>query len=207
MHETWAETDRIAPAQGQVILGNRVFADQRGATGLDGVVVLISLVALAAFFGLALFMLEIRPTHKSKEAALQSLAESTATLIMSGPVVGIADPSRTSLESVKFILSSGGRHATPANLSQTATRVTYVDGDQALHIPATQWSATWLVGSGPLLDFGETVEVQVTLTGLSPLLAAQRPFTLRLLPGQGSTLLISRTTPPEFTPIVILNPG
>ena len=167
----------------------------------------MSLVALAAFFGLAVFMLGIRPTHKSEEAVRQSLAESTATLILSGPVVGIADERRTSLESVKFTLGSGGRYATPADLSQNVTRITYVDRDQALHIPATQWSATWLVGSGPNLDFGETVEVQVMLIGLSPPLGIRREFIIRILPGQGSTLLISRTTPPEFTPIVKLSRG
>jgi len=121
--------------------------------------------------------------------------------------VGTANADGTALDSVKFTLSSGGKSVEAADLSGAGTLISYLDKDQALNLPDSQWSTTWLIGSGPLLDHGEVVEVQVTLTGLNPALGTRRDFTIRVDPVNGSVLLIKRTTPIELTHFVDLTPG
>ena len=136
-----------------------------------------------------------------------SLAESSATLVLRGAVVGTSNRDGTALDNIKFTLSSGGMSFDAADLSGTGTVISYLDKDQALNIPDSQWSTTWLIGSGPLLDHGEQVEVRVALTGLNPALGTRRDFTIRVNPHNGSVLLINRTTPGELTRVVDLTPG
>ena len=56
----------------------------------------------------------------------------------------------------------------------------YVDRDQALNFPGTDWSTSWLIGNGPLLDPGEAVELHVGLAGLFPAQGARGDFTVRV---------------------------
>ena len=69
----------------------------------------------------------------------------------------------------------------------------------------TTWTATWLTGSGSLLNPGETVEITVPLNGLTTLLGINTEFTIQLKPTVGATLVVNRTTPAEFTTIMDFN--
>ena len=55
-----------------------------------------------------------------------------------------------------------------------------------------------------MLDPGESVEFNVDLRGLDPLLSASKEFTLQLTPGQGNTLIIKSTTPSKLAEFVEL---
>ena len=83
--------------------------------------------------------------------------------------------------------------------------LTYVDEDQALNIAASDWTVTWLTGSGVVLDPGEQVEIVVTLTGLTPRLGKSKEFSIQVKPQTGAVLLINRTMPPELFRSLSLN--
>lgn len=53
-----------------------------------------------------------------------------------------------------------------------------VDEDQAFNVATSDWTVTWLIGSGAVMDPGEQVEIVVTLTGMTPLLGTNKnsPF-------------------------------
>ena len=164
-------------------------------------------MAIASVFAWTIVTTGLGTAQKSQKIILSSLAESTATLVLRGAVVGITDPDITALDTIKFTLSSGGKSFDSADLSGTGTIISYLDKDQALNLPDSQWSTTWLIGSGPFLDRGEVVEVRVSLTGLNPALGVRRDFAIRVKPAKGSVILINRTTPGELTRVVKLTPG
>jgi len=164
-------------------------------------------VVIASLFAWTIVTTGVGTARKTQEIMLGSLLESSATLVLRGAVVGTTNADGTALDNVKFMLSSGGKSVKAADLSGTGTIISYLDKDQALNLPDAQWSTTWLIGSGPILDHGEVVEVQVALASLSPALGIRRDFTIRVNPVNGSVLLIHRTTPRELTPIVILTRG
>jgi archaellin len=82
--------------------------------------------------------------------------------------------------------------------------LTYIDQDQAETIPpTTNWSTSWLSGSGELLDPGERVDFDISLVGvLATPLTVSRQFTIRVQPTAGAPLIITRTTPAELTAVV-----
>ena len=164
-------------------------------------------MVIASVFAWTVVTTGVGTARTSQQITLNSLAESSAPLVLRGAVVGTANADGTALDNVKFMLSSGGESVEAADLSGTGTIISYLDKDQTLILPDSQWSTTWLIGSGPLLDLGEVVVVQVALTGLDPALGARRDFTIRVNPVNGSALLINRTTPVELTHFVDLTPG
>lgn len=161
-------------------------------------------MVIASVFAWTIVTTGVGTARKSERIILSSLAESSATLVLRGAVVGTTNTDMTALDTLTFTLTSGGQSFEAADLSGKGTIISYLDKDQALNLPDSQWSTTWLIGSGPLLDRGEVVEVQVALTGLNPALGTRRDFTIRVNLVNGSVLLINRTTPGELTRVVDL---
>ena len=125
-------------------------------------------------------------------------------MLQSG-VIGTANRDNSGLDSLRFTLTSGGKAAESVNLSYSNTTVTYIDQNQAVNLPFTNWSTTWWKGSGPVLDPGETMEITVTLAGvLTKPLGPSSDFTIRVNPDQGSVLMINRSTPDEIKPVVYM---
>lgn len=193
--------------KGLFALGNRVHNDHRGIQSLETAIMLCMFVVVASVLAFAVLTTGLAGAQKSQDVALEVLADSSATMALRGAVVGIANPAGTALDSVRLTLSAGGRSAQSADLSNESTIITYMDDAQAMNMDPSQWSTAWLIGSGPLLDAGEAVEVQVNLTALSPVLGTQREFFLRIRPEASPVLLLQRTTPREFTGVVALNRG
>ncbi|MBM3945698.1 MAG: hypothetical protein FJ317_09485 [SAR202 cluster bacterium] len=89
------------------------------------------------------------------------------------------------------------------NLAKTGVDsaiISYVDDNQAVNLSAAQWTATWLIGSGDLLDAGERVEIQISLSGgaLGTALGTSTRFKVEVKPTRGATLVFERTTPAEL---------
>ena len=55
------------------------------------------------------------------------------------------------------------------------------------------WSATWLIGSGAIVDPGDQVEMIVTLTNLTPLLTEKQEFSIQVKPSKGAIVIVNRT--------------
>ncbi len=175
-----------------------------GITGLETAIVLMAFVVVASVFAFAVLSTGLISAEKSKETALGSLSEASATLIVRDSVVGTSNSSLTALDTVKFTLSSATQADEAAEVSSASTVITYLDDDQALNLSTSDRTATWLIGSGPMLDAGEQVEITVTLSGLSPTLGKGREFAIQIKSADGAVVAIPRTTPVELKKIVEL---
>ena len=181
--------------------------DQRGITGLETAIVLIAFVVVASVFAFAVLSTGLLSSEKAKETVLGGLEETSSTLAIRGDIIGTANTGKTSLDSVKFTLSSAAQSADAVDLSTTGVVITYLDEDNALNCdnpvvvgtPKCSWSASWILGSGTLVDPGEQVEVTVTLSSLTPNgLEESKEFTIQVKPNKGAVVIVNRTTPAEF---------
>ena len=70
--------------------------------------------------------------------------------------------------------------------------ITYLDENQGINRGNPQsfdadtaecfWFSSWLIGSGDIIDLGEQVEITLTLTDLTPLLAEKIELPSKLSP-------------------------
>ncbi len=171
------------------------------------VIISLTLMAIAVVFAWSILNTGITAGERSKELIEEILADSTATLVLRGAVLGMSDGVPPALGDLKFTVSSGGKSYNAPDLSVEGTIISYLDRDQAMNVPPADWSSTWLIGSGPNLDVSELVEINIALKGLSPPLGAARNFAIRVHPLSGSVLMINRTTPRDLTRVVSMTRG
>ncbi len=193
-----------------------VLVDQRGITGLETAIVLIAFVVVASVFAFAVLNTGLLSSEKSKEAALGGLEETSATLSIRGRVIAAVNSGKTAIDSVKFNLTPASTSSESVDLSNTGTVVTYLDENQGINCENPQsfdsdantaecsWSAAWLIGSGDIVDTGEQVEMIITLTNLTPLLAEKKEFSIQVKPNKGAIVIVNRTLPGELQGITAL---
>ena len=95
--------------------------------------------------------------------------------------------------------------------------ITYLDENQGINRGNPQsfdgdadtaecsWSSSWLIGSGDIVDPGEQVEITLTLTYLTPLLAEKIEFTVQVKPNKGAVVIVNRVMPGELKGVMELN--
>ena len=193
------------------------FQNQRGITGLETAIVLIAFVVVASVFAFAVLNTGLLSSEKSKEAALGGLEETSLTLSLRGQVIADANSDKTAIDLVKFVVAPVSTTSESVDLSTTGSVITYtgsvityLDENQGLNCENPQsfdgdadtaecsWSSSWLIGSGEIVDPGEQVEITVTLTNLTPLLAAKKEFTIQVKPSKGAVVIVTRTLPGEL---------
>ena len=175
--------------------------DERGITGPETAIILIAFVVVASVFAFAVLTTGLLSSEKAKEVTLSALEQTESTLALRGGVVGVSDATNTSLVNVRFQLNTASAGSGGVNLSATSTILSYQDDDQFLNLTASDWTATWLIGTGPMIDPGEAVDISVDLSGLSLLLGASKEFTVQIKPSKGAVLIVNRTTPAELRPV------
>ena len=171
------------------------------------IIISLTLMAIAVVFAWSILNTGISTGERSTKLIEEILAESTATLVLRGAVLGISAGEPPALGDLRFTISSGGKSYDAPDLSVDGTIISYLDQDQAMNVPPADWSSTWLIGSGPNLDSSELVEINIALKNLSPPLGAARDFAIRIHPLSGSVLMINRTTPRELTRVVSMTRG
>ena len=167
------------------------------------------LAALAAVGAILLLVVVARAcSSEDDETVIVDIMEhAEPTFVYRGSVIARSTSTPNSVTNIVFqvIITPGGD---PVNLSDTGTNaaiVTYNDKAQSVTLAAGNWSATWTTGSGDLLDPGETVEIDVTVSGLTAKLKTNQEFTIQLKPPLGNIIMISWTTPLELTQVMDLN--
>lgn len=131
-------------------------------------------------------------------------------------MIADANTDKTSVDTLKFAIAPASTASETVDLSTTGTQVTYLDEDQGINCENPQsfdsyadtaecsWASSWLLGSGDLVDPGEQVEITLTLTNLTPLLAAKKEFTVQVKPNKGAMVIVSRTLPGELKGVMEL---
>lgn len=186
----------------------RPLYDRRGITGLETAIVLIAFVVVASVFAFAVLTTGLISSQRSTEEIKGSLEQTSAAIQVRGGMIIRPNSGLSAVDALVFQLSNSAVGGGSVNLSATGTAaviVTYIDNNQIKNLSSSEWLATWLVGSGRLLDTGERVEITVTLTGLGTPLGASQSFKIEFKPSTGAVLVVDRKTPPEFQTITTLN--
>jgi len=193
-----------------ILSDKSLIRDQRGITGLETAIVLIAFVVVASVFAFAVLSTGLLSSEKSKETVLGGLAETSSTISIRGDIIATANSGKTSIDSIKFTLTSAAQASDAVDLSTTGVVVTYLDDRQAANCtnPAAasdvadtaqcSWATSWILGTSDLLDPGEQVDMTVTLDWLSALLVKKTEFTIQVKPNKGAVVIVNRTTPGEI---------
>ena len=193
---------------GQLLFpASKLKTDWRGITGLETAIVLVAFILVATVFAFAVLSTGLVASEKSKEAALGSLKEASGTLMVRGRVVGTSNNALTALDQVKFTLSSATQANEGVEFTTAASVISYLDENQAVNLAASDWTPTWLIGSGPVVDAGEQVEIAVTLSGLILPPGKGTDFTLRVQSAVGAEVYLQKSVPAELTKVVELISG
>lgn len=184
----------------------RTSGDERGLSGLETAIVLIAFTVVASTFAFGVLSSGLLSSEKSKSTVIATLKETSSTLVLRGTVLALVRlipvPHVTD---VKFQVTNALQSGESVNLSTSgvgAPILTYIDADQSVNL--STWTTSWLTGNGPLLDPGETVEISVDISGLSPTLKTSKAFSIQVKPTTGAALILKRTTPAELTLVLDL---
>jgi len=180
----------------------RSHRDQRGVSGIETAIILIAMVVVGSVFAFTVLNTGLLSSEKSKETVIGGLKDTSSTLFLRGSVLAQANPGKTAIDTIKFYLTVEDQSVESVDLSSTGTVVTYQDSGNALNCTAggagsCTWAASWVIGSGDLVDPGERVELTVNLTSMTPALGKSEEFTIQVRPSRGATVVVNRSIPAE----------
>ena len=179
----------------------RLWRDRRGITGLETAIVLIAFVVVAAVFAFAVLSTGLLRSEKSKETVLGGLQETSASLAVRGSVLATSTGALASVSAIVFQVAIASQKGAGVNLSSSGTDaaiISYTDQNQFVNLSSSQWTATWLNGSGNLVETGERVQIRIDVSGLGTALGTLTNFKIEVKPTKGATLVIERQTPAEL---------
>ncbi len=194
--------------------------DQSGITGLETAIVLIAFIIVAAVFAFAVLTTGLFTTERAKETSMAGVGEAQATLAQKGAVLGEAATS--TVQRVKFKLANASG-AQAVDLASNTTLLTYADpnnnvnagfnanaGDAGSSACAAAgqvvcWKSVWVIGTGDTVNAGEIVELTIDLTNLDTPLSNNTGFKIEVIPNRGAVVPVSRTTPLEISPVMVLD--
>ena len=200
----------------------KVFADERGITGLETVIILIAFIVVAAVFAFTVMTTGLFSTEKAKTTAQAGIAEASSTFAPKGAIVAQSDTNTAYVEKV-FLQVTLATGATDASIARKALAFIYTDDNQRHSIMASstvqnagiikQIGISKIVGTPPtdLLREGEVAEVEITLNKTSDCtaagctqLGANKHFRIEVIPPAGGSLNIARKTPPGLSKVMNL---
>jgi len=184
--------------------------DERGITGLETAIILISFVVVAAVFAFVVLSTGLFSSERGKEAVYAGLAKTRGTMELTGGVIATSNATNVTKVTFSLTLAAGGDSVNLNNADTTnRTVISYID--QNVTDPDVEYTATSITGNGDLLlQQGELMSVTVDFTtqvaGPAYNIGTNATFILEVKPPSGSYLVIQRTTPPSLAdPIINLN--
>jgi flagellin FlaB len=185
--------------------------DQRGITGLETAIIMISFVVVASVFAYTVLSAGLFSSEKGKAAVYAGIDNARSSMSLSGSVVAKDTNNDDDVNEIVFILSNGLGGA-GINLTTTVdsdgdgllsdentlthtTVISYFDVSQ--EVADIAWTKTE-VGKGDgdnLLEDNEKFEITVDVSQLSPRIEEEDIFILEVKPRDGASLVFERTTP------------
>jgi archaeal flagellin FlaB len=184
-----------------------IYKSQKGITGLETAIILIAFVVVAAVFAYTVLSAGLFSTQKSQEAVYSGLERTQSTMELKSSVIGTASTAgdASTLTHLVFTLAiaSGGNSidfTNPGNNGGIATgnnsiTISYIDKSQ--RVDNLYWSKT-PVGydnGNNLLEPNEQLQIDVTLSALSPGITSNSTFTIEIKTSKGAVLSFQRTMP------------
>jgi flagellin FlaB len=191
--------------------------NERGITGIETAIIMISFVVVASLFAYTVLSAGIFSAGKGKEAIHAGIDRAGSSMQLVGPIIAKDTNDDDDVDQIVFIvtntLGTDGINFTPTSdadgdglLSDETTLthntiVSYYDASQ--EITDLAWTTTQL-GKGDndaVLEETEKFEVTVDVNALSPRIEENDTFTMEVRLRNGATLLFERATGPVIDPI------
>jgi len=197
-------------------LVNAALRDQAGITGLSTAVIWISTIIVAVTFGTTMITVGFFVTDKTERSIKSTVQHTASTLEIKGAVFAEETTTGGKIAKIKFKLALAAGSGS-VDLVAATTLLTYIDANNRVPLPYTGsnadtepwWSHVWILGEFGAVDEGDLVEITVGLisTGgdaLNPMLGPNERFKIEILPEQGATIRLERTTPLRFGGVINL---
>ena len=193
-------------------------ADQRGITGIETAIILISFIVVASVFAYTVLSAGIFASEKGRQAIHTGLGRVQGTLQVVGGVMlldtGAPTNSTSADDKVDQVIFTVSTVLTGDSIDLTTTVDSDDDGDlsdesgethttiisyidQNQRVDDIAWTRTE-VGKGDgdaMLESGEKMRIEVNVSQLSLSLEGEDTFKLEVRPNGSSTLVFERTTP------------
>jgi archaeal flagellin FlaB len=189
----------------------RIRHDQRGITGLETAIIMISFVVVASVFSYTVLSAGMFSSEKGKQAIYAGIEKAQSTMTLSGPVVAKDTNDDDSVDEIVFILTNGlggaginlttttdadsdGLISDESTLSHT-TIISYYDSSQ--EVVDLAWTKVEVAkgDSDNVLEDNEKFEITVDIAHLSPRVQNEDTFILEVKSRDGASLVFERTTP------------
>ena len=189
--------------------GERLSGDQRGITGLETAIVLIAFVVVSSVFAFAALSTGLFSSDQAKQTINAGLAQAQGSLEIRGSVIAEDTDEDGNVDVLTFqVANAAGGNA--VDLTPGKTIIRYADEDQTLVLDeAGEFTITPMgnADADNLVEGGEIIEISISglETALTTNLGTSTTFSIQVLPPQGATLHIERTTPPVLAKYNDLN--
>ena len=186
----------------------RMFKSQRGITGLETAIILISFVVVASIFSYTILSAGIFSSEKTAQ----------------GIAIGLDNDIAGDVDEIKFTVASVLGQEANSDLGVTtdvngdgllsdettpihSTVITYFDRNDILTDITWTKKALGRDDGDDILEAGEKFEITVLLKGLPTTnqLVSYDTFTIELKPAAGGPVIFSKTIPPLTTKVMVLN--
>ena len=184
-------------------------ADNAGITGLETAIVLIAFVVVSSVFAFAALSTGLFSSDQAKETIRAGLSEAQGTLELRGSVLAEDTDTDGQVDIIYFqVANAAGGDS--IDLTPGKTVIRYTDADQTLVRDATNEYMVTPQGNADADNHLETDEIlEIRIPNLQTLLTTPLPvsktFSLQVLPPQGATLYIERSTPASMSKYNDLN--
>jgi archaellin len=192
--------------------------DQRGWIGIEGSIILVSLVTVGAIFAYTEQSAGLFSAERSKETIYAGLKTTQSNFEISGSVVAIASNDLSSVKhiliTVKNTIAGQPVNLTPCDGTANASNRTIISlGTGNKYFNNIKWSKTIMSANNQnnLLETGEQFEIDVDLDDLGDGKALAAPvgandnFSFQIKATIGSVVTVDKKLPASLYPVMDLN--
>ena len=179
---------------------SKLMRNEDAFTGLEAAIVLIAFIVVAAVFSYVILGAGFFTTQKSQEVVHTGVAQASANMEVSGPVVLETNNTAGSVYNVSFYLqlAAGG---SPVDMKKVTYTVSTKDELKTYDYGTADNNVTltWFNNEtkNELLEKFETVRVDVPV-GKHVKISANERFTIEVKPDIGASYSVSRVAPPDL---------
>lgn len=191
--------------------------EQRGITGLETAIILIAFVVVASVFAYTVLSAGIFSSERGKEAVHSGLQSARGTMEPKGEMIAKDNDADGDVDQIIITVvgvggepidmtaptDAGGDGLADSGSSNT-TVISYVDKNQRVNDLA--WTNIWMAknDSDNLLEANESLNLTISLAGLSTALTTYTDFSIEVKPANGAVMVMSRTTPAKIDSVMSL---
>ena len=187
--------------------------DEKAFTGLEAAIVLTAFIVVAAVFSYMVLGAGFFSTEKAKEVVHTGVEQATSSMQFSGDIIAKANgsPANTIGYIIATTTLTAGESSIDIGSGSANSNLTISYSDSLIYEPDADWTRNWIEtrDSNDMLDYGEKVELNITVPA-SSLLAANATATdaeiaINIKPVTGAILPINKRTPSAIDSVMVLN--